>query len=370
MRLLLTSLLLASQLFAQPRLHLIVGTYTGTGSEGIYVYRFNPRDGSTRLRGTAPASNPSWLCMGTDGKTLYAVNEDADSTGTGGGVSAFQYRPGKGKLRLINRQSSAGNHPCYVQAAPGGRWVVAGNYSTGSIAVFPVEAGGGLGAASQVIRHEGKSLHPSRQQAPHVHQTLFTPDGQLLAPDLGLDKLMVYRFDTATGRLEENRKASLTVSSGSGPRHAALHPSGNWVYLTEELSGTVAAFRRDAAGRLKLLQRISAVPEEYRGSLSGADIHLSPDGRFLYSSNRGELNNIAIFAVDSLLGILKTAGAQPTLGLKPRNFTISPDGRYLLAANQDSDSIVIFERNAETGLLTDTGKRIRVSRPACLIWAE
>lgn len=365
-----TAFLLSSALFAQRTLTLAVGTYTSGRSEGIYLYRFDPRDGSARLKSVTSASNPSYLAVSPGSKFLYAVHEDTDQANNGGGISAYRLNARKGKLRFLNRQPSGGNHPCYVTVDASGRWVIAGNYSSGSVGILPVREDGSLDSARQIIRHSGKSIHPDRQTAPHVHQTVLTADERLLVPDLGIDKMVVYRFDPEKGTATEDKQATVNVSAGAGPRHVAVHPNGQWYYLTEELSGTVAAFRNGTDGKLKLLQRISAVPEGYTGTLSGADIHVSPDGRFVYSSNRGELNNLCIFGVDSSSGILSVKGYQSALGRKPRNFTISPDGRYLLVANQDSDQVIVFSRDLQSGLLTDTGKRIDVPNPVCLQWAD
>ena len=223
-----------------------------------------------------------------------------------------------------------------------------------------------------MIQHQGKSVNKERQEKAHVHQTLLTDDNKhLLVADLGIDKLLVYDFDNTTGIATDNAASSINVSLGSGPRHAAIHPSNKYVYLTEELSGTVGAFGFDnATGKLKLFQTISAVPEDYKGGFSGADIHVSPDGKFLYASNRGELNNLVIYKIDQSTGVLSIVGYQPTLGTKPRNFNFDPSGDFLLVANQESDNIAIFSVNHETGLLTDTGKQITVPNPVCLVWVK
>ena len=247
--------------------------------------------------------------------------------------------------------------------------MIAANYTGGSFSIAPINKDGSIAADKKVIQHEGKSSNKERQEKAHVHQTLLTADNKhLLVADLGMDKFSVYDFDKSNGTVKEN--AAVSVSAGSGPRHAAIHPSNKYVYLTEELSGSVAAFSFSDEGKLKLLQTISAVPEDYKGSLGGADIHVSADGKFLYASNRGELNDIVIFSVDSATGVLKVVGHQSTLGIKPRNFSFDPTGNFLLVANQDSDNIIIFSVNHETGLLIDTGKMITVPNPVCLVWVE
>ncbi len=351
---------------------LIIGTYTSGKSEGIYIYDFNTATGDSKMLSSIKSSNPSYLAVSPDKKYLYAVNEDADSLNNGGMVSAFKFGKKKKQLIFINQQPSGGNHPCYITTDKNGKWVIAANYSGGSFSITPLAGDGSLRTDKKVIQHEGKGINKQRQEKAHVHQTLLTEDNRhLLVADLGIDKLMIYDFDAATGQATANNSASISVTAGSGPRHIAIHPSNKYVYLTEELSGTVGAFSFDnASGKLKLLQTISAVPEDYKGSLSGADIHVSPDGKFLYASNRGELNNLVIYKIDEATGILSVAGFQSTMGIKPRNFSFDPGGDFLLVANQDSDNIAVFSVNHTTGLLTDTGKTILVPNPVCLVWVD
>lgn len=354
---------------AAQKTKLVIGTYTGGKSEGIYMYDFDTSTGDNNFISSVKSSNPSFLAVSPDKKYLYAVNEDADSLNNGGMISAFKFDKKKEHLSFINQQLSGGNHPCYVTVDQTGKWVIAANYTGGSFSITPVNKDGSLSPGKKVIQHEGKSVNKERQEKAHVHQTVLTDDNKyLLVADLGMDKFSVYDFDNANGTVKEN--ISVNVSAGSGPRHAAIHPSNKYVYLTEELSGTVAVFDFSGDGKLKLLQTISAVPEDYKGSLSGADIHVSADGKFVYASNRGELNDIVIFSVDTSTGILKVAGHQSTLGITPRNFNFDPAGNFLLVANQDSDNIIIFSVNHETGLLTDTGKRINVPNPVCLVWVK
>ncbi len=348
---------------------LIIGTYTGGKSEGIYIYEFDSNNGDNHFVSAVKSSNPSFLVVSPNKKYLYAVNEDADSANNGGKVSAFAFDKKKKQLQFINQQLSGGNHPCYISVDKTGKWVAASNYSGGSFSIFPVNADGSVGAAA-VVQHTGKGPNKERQEKAHVHSAVFTADNKyLLVADLGIDKLMVYAFDETTGAVKANAAASITVIGGAGPRHIAFHPSQKFVYLTEEMSGTIGAFSF-IDGKLKLLQTISAVPEAYKGELNGADIHVSPGGKFLYASNRGEANNLAIYKIDETTGMLTIVGYQPTLGIKPRNFNFDPSGNFLLVAHQDSDNISIFLVNHETGLLTDTGKSIQVPSPVCLVWGN
>lgn len=353
---------------AQNQHYLITGTYTPGKSEGIYVYLFNSKDGSSKEMSHVKISNPSFVAVSPDERFVYAVKEEAAENGKGGEIAAFSFSKSTGMLSLINQQASGGDHPCYVSIDKTGRWVVAGNYSSGSLAVLPVQSDGSLGAASTVIRHEGKGLNMQRQTKPHVHCTFFSDDNRFLfVPDLGIDKVMIYSFDETTGKLAPAPQVFAKSADGAGPRHICFHPSGNYAYLLEELSGTVQVFDYKN-GTLKKKQRISTMPSGDMAFAGSADIHVSPDGRFLYASNRAESNTIAIFRINRKDGRLTLISHQSTLGKTPRNFNFDPTGNFLLVGNQHSDEIVVFRRNKKTGLLTDTGNRISVGKPVCLKW--
>ncbi len=351
--------------------YLLVGTYTNGKSEGIYVYRFNSKDGNAVYVSHIKSSNPSFLAVSPSRKFVYAVNEDADSINRkGGGVSAYSFDKKAGQLTLLNNQPSEGQHPCYVSIDKTGRWVLAGNYNSGNFSVLPATTNGQLGKAATVVAHTGSGPNTARQKAPHVHGVFLQPDNKtLLVPDLGTDKVKLYRLNTAKGSVSSHHvQEAIHTTPGSGPRHLAVHPNGRFLYVLLELSGSIAVYNYPGKDSARLLQELSAQPLTYKGSVSGADIHLSPDGKFLYSSNRGGVNDIAIFSVNVKTGLLTPAGRQSTLGLKPRNFNFDPTGKFLLVANQESNDVVVFRRNAATGLLTDTGHRIAVGNPACLRW--
>jgi 6-phosphogluconolactonase len=349
---------------------LLVGTYTSGNSEGIYVYKFNSKTADARLTSSIKTSNPSFLAISPNQKYVYAVNENADSTQhtITGFVSAFSFNKANGQLNFINKQESGGKHPCYVTVDKTGKWVIAGNYSSGSLALLPANADGSLEPARQIIQHEGSSVVEGRQDDAHVHATVLSRDNKTLyVPDLGTDKLMLYKFDAKNGKLAEADMPFALSEPGAGPRHLAIHPTGKMAYLMEELSGTVNVFAVYKDGSVESVQTISALPREYEGPVGSADIHVSPDGKFLYASNRGESNTIGIFRINAN-GRLTWLGHQETMGKKPRNFNFDPTGNYLLVANQDSDEIVIFKVNKQTGLLTDTGKRINTPNPVCIKW--
>ncbi|NGP76509.1 lactonase family protein [Balneolaceae bacterium YR4-1] len=344
--------------------YLFVGTYTGEGSEGIYLYRFNAADGTVSPADTVSGiADPSYIYLSPDHTALYAVNELADSTDAT--VSAFSFDAQNGQISLLNRQSSRGGAPCYISTDKNGEAVFVANYLGGSLAMFPINEDGSLEEAKTVIKHQGSSVNENRQESPHVHCTIISPDNRFLfAADLGTDKLTGYAYDSANNSLSSEPAIVYETEKGAGPRHLTFHPSGEYAYLVNELNGSIVAFSY-LDGNLDELQTISTLPENYEGAISGADIRISPDGKFLYASNREDLNNIVIYSVDES-GMLSKVGEEPSGGVHPRNFRIDPTGRYLLAANRHTDNIVVFERDTNTGLLNRTGTEIEVSQPVSL----
>lgn len=346
--------------------YMIVGTYDSPKSEGIYVYSFNSKDGSATAISHVKTPNPSFLAISPDEKYVYAVHETAPQDGKGGEVAAFTFNKQTGTLTLLNKQLSGGDHPCHVEVDKTGKWVFVSNYSSGSLSVLPVNADGSLGTAT-TIQHKGSGPH-TRQKGPHVHSAIMSGDNkQLMVSDLGIDKVMVYSFDAATGKLAPSGEASYQARRGSGPRHFTFHPNNKYAYVIEELIGNVSVF--DYTNRkLEPWQLISSMTKHDTSFPGSADIHVSPDGKFVYASNRGDVNNIAIYRVPKKIAGLTLVAHQSTLGKTPRNFSIDPSGKYLLCGNQNSDEIVVFKRNKKTGLLTDSGKRILVGKPVCIKW--
>lgn len=348
--------------------YLITGTYTTGKSEGIYVYEFNSANGTAAEVSKVKISNPSFVAVSPNEKFVYSVEEDAANNGKGGEISAFSFNKKTGTLVFINRQASAGDHPCYVSVDKTGKWVAAGNYTSGSLSILPVQANGGLGEASTIIKHEGSGPNKVRQSAPHVHCTFFSTDNRyLFVPDLGIDKMMIYAFDEKTGKLSTAAQPFAASEPGGGPRHICFNASNTVAYLIEELSGTVVTYKYNN-GNFKQVQRISSMPKGDTAVAGSADIHVSPNGKFLYASNRAEANTIAIFGINKHNGKLTLIGHQSTMGKTPRNFNFDPTGNYLLVANQNSDNIVVFKMNKQTGLLTDTKQNIEVGKPVCLKW--
>jgi 6-phosphogluconolactonase len=316
-----------------------VGTYTQGKSKGIYQFRMDPVSGQLTPAGLAAETvNPSFLAIAPDHRFLYAVNEIGDFEGTDcGAVSAFAIDPKNGKLTFLNQQSSRGSAPCHLIVDRHGKNVLVANYGGGSMAVLPIAPDGRLAAASAFVQHHGSSINPRRQKEPHAHSiNLDAANRYAFAADLGLDKVLIYRFDAAQGTLIPHDPPSASIAPGSGPRHFAFHPNGRSAYVINEINSSVTALGFDAnSGALTLLQMVSTLPEGFTGNNSTAEIQVHPSGRFLYGSNRGD-NSIAIFAIDADTGKLTGIGHEPTQGKTPRGFRIDPTGHFLLTANQDA----------------------------------
>ncbi len=354
---------------AESQVLVYVGTYTITKSKGIYAYRFDAATGRLTSVGlVANTTNPSFLAVHPSRRFLYAVNEIANyDSGKSGGVSAFAIDRETGKLTFLNEVSSHGADPCYVSLDKTGKFVLVANYSGGSIAVFPVLEDGRLGEASAFVQHTGSSVNPKRQEGPHAHSIDTSPDNRfLLAADLGLDRLLVYRFDPFKGSLEPNDPAFAKINPGAGPRHFAFHPGGRFVFAVNEMGSSISAFSYDAArGSLRELQTISMLPKDFASQSDAAEIEVHPSGKFLYGSNRGH-DSIAVFAIEAGKGTLTPVEYVPTQGKTPRNFAIDPTGSYMVVANQDSDNLVVFRMDAKTGRLTPNGKVPDVPSPVCV----
>jgi 6-phosphogluconolactonase len=347
---------------AQPKgnkkFYLIVGTYTHRTSEGIYVYEFNPITGESKSVSVANGlKNPSFLTIAPDGKNVYAVAENEPD----GGVYALQFDAKAGQLKLLNEQSSSGAHPCYIDIDQKGKWLVVSNYTGGSVSAYPVNPNKSVGVA-QNVSHTGSSVNPERQTSPHPHSAVFAPDGNdIFVPDLGQDKIIQYQLDPATGMIKAS--GSIQAVAGSGPRHLVFHPNKKFAYVINELNATITAYQYGKT--LTPIQTVKTLPDDFKEQNWCADLHLSPDGRFLYGTNRGH-NSIVSYKVDPATGQLTFIERQDVHGKWPRNFMIDPTGNYLLVANQETDNITIFKRDQKTGTLQYTGKEIKLSMPVCL----
>ncbi|MBN2449240.1 MAG: lactonase family protein [Lentisphaeria bacterium] len=344
-----------------------VGTYTGSGSKGIYVFRFDAETGALTDTGfTAAATNPSFLALTRDGRHLYSVSETAKTGETpSGAVAAFRVDPDTGALTFLNQQLAMGRSPCHLSIGVDGKAVFVANYSSGTVAMLPLKEDGSLEAAAHTVQHEGNGPDPGRQKGPHAHS--ITPDpatGILYACDLGIDKVMLYR--AAPEGILPAAPPFLTTPSGAGPRHLAFHPDGRRLYVVNELDSTVTVFTRATVeGPFARIETITTLPPGNATRTTCADIHVSPCGRFVYASNRGH-DSIAVFAVDARTGTLTPIGHEPVMGKTPRSFAIAPGGKWLLAANQDSDSITLFQIDADTGRLAYSGRSVTVPKPVCV----
>ncbi len=353
-------------------MNVYVGTYTNGGSEGIYVLRQNSASGELTHVHTAPGVvNPSFLALDPGRRHLYAVDEVLEIDGhAGGAVSAFDVDGESGALTFLNRQASHGTDPCHVTTDRFGRYVFVANYTSGSVAVLPIQADGSLAPASDVVQHHGSSILPDRQLGPHAHSiNLDAASRFAFVADLGLDKVLVYRVDLDRGKLIPNQPPGPSTKPGSGPRHFDFHPSGRFAFVINEISSTLTAYAFDSsAGTLSEIQTESTLPAGWTGENSTADVHVAPSGKFVYGSNRGH-DSIVIFAIDERTGRMSYVGNEWTRGKTPRNFAIDPAGTFLYAANQDSDSIVTFQVDQSTGKLTPTGGTLSIPMPVCLKFA-
>lgn len=342
-----------------------IGTDTGKGSKGIYVFRFSASTGKLTPMGLAAEINSSsYLAVHPSHRFLYAANDSGGEKS--GAVSAFSIDGGTGKLKFLNRVSSHGAGPCHVTVDKTGKNLFVANYYGGSIAVLPVNQDGSLREASAAIQHHGSSVDKERQEGPHTHCIGASPDNRFaLVADLGLDEVLVYRFDPVRGLLTPNDPPYAKTSAGAGPRHFDFHPNGRFVYVINEMHCTVSTFSYDAArGSLGLKDTVSTLPAGYKVTAadSTAEIRVHPSGKFVYGSNRGN-DSIAVFAVDPEKGTLTPVERISTQGKTPRGFAIDPTGSYLIAANQDSDSLVVFRIDPNTGRLTPTGQKLEVATP-------
>jgi 6-phosphogluconolactonase len=348
---------------------LYVGTYTTGKSEGIYLYRFNLTSGELAHAGTTKGVvNPSFLTLAPNRRYLYAVNEVDDfGRRKSGAVTAFAVDQKTGDLRLLNQQASLGANPCYVDVDASGKFVLIANYTGGNVTVLPIQRDGSLGESTDTKQYQGSSINRERQESPHAHCVRLDPTNRFAySCDLGTDKIMIFRFDGRNGKLLPGEPPWVQVKPGAGPRHLAFDHTGRYVFALNELNSSVTAFARDLEkGSLRELQTITTLPKDFAGANTGADIHVSPNGKFLFCSNRGH-NSIAIFKIDPRSGALTAMGHESTRGLTPRNFAIDPTGAFLLAANQKSDNIVVFRLDQRTGRLSATGQVVQVPSPVCL----
>ena len=364
--LLIVVVLLFTKSYSQDNnLNLIIGTYTTScASKGIYVYNFNTQTADFSLKATSEnVINPSYVSVSKDQKFVYSVNEYGDKSS----VSAFGFNPESGALKFLNQQNSEGADPCYIINDE--KNVIVATYSGGTISVFGKNADGSIAKNKQVITHAVEKTNSVEQVKAHVHMVQFSPDGKyLFATDLGTDYLYVYNYNPEAKSGVLDIKYLIKVKVGSGPRHLTFSQDGKYVYLIQELSGNVTVFEYND-GNLNFIQETSVISKKFKGKTSAADIHISPNGKFVYATNRGKANDITCFEIRKN-GKLKKKTSTSTLGKGPRNFAIDPSGNFLLVAHQYTNNVVIFKMDKETGALTATGKEIALCAPVCLVFAQ
>lgn len=349
-----------------------IGTHTSgdSNSKGIYVYRFDlSTDSLSHVSTATEIDNPSFLKVSPDGHFLYAVSEVFEVNGTPGGVvAAYLVDQKTGVLTYLNSQSSHGACPCHLNIDQTGHFVMVANYMGGNLAILPIQKDGTLGPATDVVQHKGCSnVNPERQEGPHAHSITISPDNSFaIAADLGKDMVISYKMDIENGKLLPRENGQVKVAPGGGPRHMDFHPNSRYAFLVNELGNTIEAYRYNVeTGALKLINAVSTLPAEFEGENIAADIHVHPNGKFLYASNRGH-DSIIICSIDEDSGALEVLGYQSTMGKHPRNFSIDPTGTYLLVANRDTNDIVTFAIDRKTGLLSPNGQVIKVPRPVCI----
>lgn len=346
-----------------------IGTYTQGKSEGIYSFILNTDAGLIEnIELAAKLENPTYLAIDKENRFIYSVVKSPDENMLeSNGVASYSINQEDSNLKLLNYETLEGKSPCYVSTDKNNSYLFSANYHEGTLAVFPITDVGSIAMPSDIVEHSGSGPNKERQDAPHVHYASLSPgEKHVFAVDLGTDRIEVYEFDFEKGKLSHNPNFSISLKPGCGPRHLTFHPNGKYIYVITELSSEIAVLEYSAENySLKELQYVSTLPQDFKGENTGAAIHLSPDGKFLYASNRGH-NSIAVFSVDESTGSLQFISHYFTKGDGPRDFNIDPYGKFLIAANQNSSNIVLYSINKDQGTLTQLGEPIEVPNPVCI----
>ncbi|MUG70672.1 MULTISPECIES: lactonase family protein [Paenibacillus] len=346
-----------------------IGSYADSANPGLYACRFDTDTGSLEIVDQASGlQNPTFLDVDQDRLKLYAITEGTDAKGQRcGAAAAYDIDPSTGTLSLLNKELTVPSPTCHITLDHTRQCIMVSSYHGGMIGLSPVMEDGRVGPTADIHQHKGASILPV-QDRPRAHSVFVDRSNRFaVASDLGLDRLMIYKLDVPARRLIPH--GEVRIAPGSGPRHFAFHPQLPYGYVINELNATITGFSYDQEqGALHEIQTVSTLPDAYEGDNACADIHISPDGKFLYGSNRGH-DSIAVYAIDPFTGKLALVEHASTLGGHPRNFALSPDGRFLLAANRDSNNIVTFNRDAETGKLLPAGPVLEVSKPVCIKFA-
>jgi 6-phosphogluconolactonase len=340
--------------------------FIGSGRANIEAFRFDLASGVlTRIGLAARIAHPSFFAIAPNGRFLYSITEGHDQSDSS--VSAFAIDVGAGKLALLNSQPAGGAGPCHVEVDASGKNALIANYGSGSVAVFPLAVTGTLNPMSAFIQDQGTGVNPDRQTGPHAHCIVTDPEDHFaFVCDLGLDKVMSFKFDSAEGSLRANDPAFVTTKPGAGPRHIAFHPNRRWAYVSDEMGCTITGYSYDAAaGALREIQSESTLPKDFTGQNTDAEVAVHPSGRFVFCSNRGD-DSIAVFGCDAETGRLTFVERDSTGGKTPRQFEIDPTGAYLLVGNQDSNTVVVFRIDKATGHLRRAGDAIHTDNPMCI----
>ncbi|WP_029272974.1 lactonase family protein [Flavobacterium sp. KJJ] len=357
--------LLTCSVFSQ-NTYVFLGSYNkDVTEESIQVYQLDTLSGKlTKITAAKNVINPSYLTLSPNGKFLYACTET--KTPNAGSVSSFEFNPENKSLTFLNKQSSGGENPVYVSVHKNGKWLVNANYTEGSVSVHPLLENGKIDSLAQNFQYSDGSVHKERQTRSHVHSAVFSPQNDyIFLPDLGADKIRCYGFgETQKQPLIETKNPFLKTDLETGPRHFTFHPNQKFGYCIEEMAGAISVYEY-VNGTLKKIQRINAHPDKIKEGFESSDIHISPDGKFLYATNRGKENNIAIFSIDEN-GLLKNIGYQSTLGKHPRIFAIDESGKFLVASNVLTGNVIVFRRDPKTGLLKKVGKEIKMENVSCV----
>lgn len=359
--LLLSSFLLQAQ---STSYNLIIGTFNANcDKKGVFVYEFDTQSGDFKFRSESEnVANPSFLSVSKDNKFVYTVNSD----GANSSVTAFGYDSKAGKLNLLNQQKTTSENPCYI--TNNDKNVFTANYTGGSISAFAKNNDGSLSPLKQLEQHEGKGPNAKRQEKAHLHMVQFSPDNKfLLGTDLGSDKVYSYGLTNDAAKPLE-LKVTNEIKAGSGPRHFTFSKDGRKMYLLQELDGSLSVYKYKK-GKLQLYQEQTVLSPDFKGKFTAADIHISPDEKFMYATNRGDANDISCFKILKN-GKLEFVERVSTLGNGPRNFAIDPSGNFLLVGHQYTNDVIIFKRDKTTGKLTDSGKKIELCSPVCLVFTE
>ncbi len=360
----------STEISAQPGTKSIIygGSSSARGSKGIYVLEFDQQKGTLKeLQTVTEGSSPGFLAFSPNKDFLYSIYGKGTLEDGNGAVMAFKIDPFTGFLKKVNEQSVGGKGPAHISIDPKGRFAYTANYGDASVTVFPINSDGTLAKASDYVKHTGSSTNPQRQKEPHPHSSIPSADGKFLyVSDLGTDKIVIYEVMNG-GKLKPAAVPFAQVPAGSGPRHFKIHENGNFAYSVDELSNTIVAFKvNKKTGALTIIERLSMLPEGYSEVTYASDVHFSPDGKFIYATNRGH-ESLVIYEVNAKTGKLKMIGHELTLGKHPRNFMISKSGEYVLVGNTNTDNVVIFNRDTKTGLLKPNGVQHTIPAVSCLI---